>query len=120
MQYLRKPDPHAVVQLQLLHRFDVWHGGQSGKEQHYRARVCRDRYRSDQDTKLTEKLSLQFKAEMFNVLNHPNFATPSGTIINAGLTPSYSPAGAQITALVGSGGIPDVARQTQFSLKLIF
>jgi hypothetical protein len=86
-------------------------------------------------TRINEKITLQFKAEMFNIFNHPNFAVPGGEIINAGLTPngynynpitqgpaatSYNPAGAQITSLIGSGGIPDVARQTQFSLKLLF
>ena len=32
----------------------------------------------------------------------------------------YVPTGAAITSLVGSGGIPDVARQAQFSAKLTF
>ncbi len=66
------------------------------------------------NTKIGERMNLQFKAELFNLFNHSNFAPPGGTIINAGLTPSYNPAGAQITSLVGT------ARQTQFSLKLLF
>jgi hypothetical protein len=64
-------------------------------------------------------LEITYKFLLF-IFNHPNFAPPSGTIINPGLTASYGPAGAQITALVGSGGIAGVARQTQFSLKLLF
>jgi hypothetical protein len=81
--------------------------------------------------RINERVSLQFKAEMFNILNHPNFSVPSGGIINAGTgcgptsTPTnsascFNPVGAQITSLIGSGGIPDVARQTQFSAKLVF
>ena len=87
------------------------------------------------NTRINEKVTLQFKAEMFNIFNHPNFAVPDGGIINAGQTPndynynpitqgpaatSYNPVGAQITSLIGSGGLPGVARQTQFSLKLLF
>lgn len=83
------------------------------------------------NTKINERMTLQLKGEIFNIFNHANFAPPGGTIINAGSgcgptsTPANSPAcfvstGAAITTLVGSGGIPDVARQTQFSAKLTF
>ncbi len=88
------------------------------------------------NTRITERVSLQFRAEIFNIFNHPNFSVPGGsgagpTIVNAGTncgptsTPTnspgcFAPSGASITSLVGSGGLPDVARQTQFSLKLLF
>jgi len=92
------------------------------------------------NTRITERVTLTFKAEIFNVFNHPNFSVPGifgvgPAIINAGTScgPTttfgsaaataggcYNTTGAQISSLVGSGGIPDVARQTQFSLKLQF
>lgn len=71
-------------------------------------------------TRINEKFSLQLKGEIFNIFNHPNFSVPGGTIINPGTSPTYAPAGASITSLVGSGGLPDVARQTQFSAKVTF
>jgi hypothetical protein len=72
------------------------------------------------DTRINERFSVQFRAELFNLFNHPNFATPAATVINAGVNPSYNPTAGQITSLIGSGGLSSVARQTQFSLKLIF
>ncbi len=88
------------------------------------------------NTRITERVILTFKAELFNIFNHPNFSVPDGTIINPGTncgptvfynngsTPAaqacFAPSGASITSQVGSGGLPDVARQTQFSLKLVF
>jgi len=33
------------------------------------------------NTRLTERLSLQLRAEFFNIFNHPNFALPAHTII---------------------------------------
>lgn len=57
------------------------------------------------DTKLTERLNLQLRAELFNIFNHPQFALPSGVI-----TP-----GAPIGDSVACGGCfitqtPDVAQ----------
>jgi Carboxypeptidase regulatory-like domain len=77
------------------------------------------------NTKINERLSVQFRAELFNIFNHPNFAVPSSTIFNAGSSltnyqATLSSTAAQITSLVGAGGLTNVARQTQFSLKLLF
>jgi hypothetical protein len=32
------------------------------------------------DTRITERISLQFRAEFFNLFNHPNFAVPTNTV----------------------------------------
>ncbi len=71
--------------------------------------------------KVTERLFAEFRAESFNVLNHPVFAQPatsvscSATTCNLGLT-SATPDVAATNPVLGSGG----ARRLQFGVKLIF
>jgi hypothetical protein len=59
------------------------------------------------NTKLNERLSLQFRAELFNLFNHANFATPNPAAFNAGsifsnyqATPNAT--AGQITSIVGT------------------
>lgn len=33
--------------------------------------------------RLTETVALRFRAEFFNILNHPNFGNPAGSLTNA-------------------------------------
>jgi hypothetical protein len=82
---------------------------------------------------VTEKIKVQFRGDLFNVLNHPNFGDPGnmGICNSIGLATSSATAGCvtnlQFAAvgqtiadadntLVGSG----TARQIQLALKLIF
>ncbi|HKQ77423.1 MAG TPA: hypothetical protein VJ810_27235, partial [Blastocatellia bacterium] len=62
--------------------------------------------------RLREGLNLQFRTEVFNSLNHPNFSIPSQRM-------AFSRTGA-----VGSGGLITTtrtsSRQLQFGLKLTF
>jgi len=81
---------------------------------------------------ITERLKLQFRTDIFNVLNHPNFANPdggictgvfpaSGTSPAACLTnPNFGRVGQTIADNVGSQIGTGTARQAQFSLKLMF
>ena len=78
------------------------------------------------DWKATEHLRIQFRAEFFNILNHPNFANPfggqNGYAHNDPSSPSTfgcgcaTPDEAASNPVIGSGG----SRATQFGLKLIF
>ena len=63
------------------------------------------------DTSIHERLNLQFRAELFNLLNRANFATPNLIV--------FTPAGVSGTA----GAITNTStssRQAQFALKLLW
>jgi hypothetical protein len=63
-------------------------------------------------TPLTERLSVQFRGEMFNLLNHPNFVNPVNFLNDANFGKSL----ATINNHIGTG----TSRQAQLALKLIF
>jgi hypothetical protein len=58
------------------------------------------------DFPIKERLKLQFRAEMFNVFNHPNFANPGTTLGTASF--------GKITSTTTD------YRDIQFGLKLVF
>jgi hypothetical protein len=70
------------------------------------------------DTHLTERISAQFRAEAFNVFNHPTFASLNGSSVNG------NPATPNGTLGNGSFGVSTATqtseRQIQFGLRLIF
>jgi hypothetical protein len=61
---------------------------------------------TDKDFRITERIALQFRAEFFNVTNHPNFGLPNASI-------GSTSAGTITTVLTN-------ARQVQFALRLHF
>jgi hypothetical protein len=62
------------------------------------------------NTKVTERMNVQFRADAFDLLNHPNYGQPSGTVGSVGT--------------IGSTRFPTgdsgSSRQLQFALKLQF
>jgi len=64
------------------------------------------------NTQLTERVGLQFRGEIFNIFNHPNFVNPDGALADATFGQSSSTVG----NLVGIG----TSRQIQLALKIIF
>ena len=81
------------------------------------------------NTKISENLNLQMRADAFDVFNHPNYGQPggSGGFLAASLQPSFaSNPGNQFTTFstIGSTRFPTgdsgSARQLQFAVKLQF
>jgi Carboxypeptidase regulatory-like domain/TonB dependent receptor len=82
--------------------------------------------------RLTERFKLQFRADLFNILNHPNFAQPDGGICTAvaaatptsdavcTVNPNFGRVGQTIADANGSQIGTGTSRQAQFSLKLTF
>jgi hypothetical protein len=68
---------------------------------------------------LTERVKLQFRAEFFNIFNHPNFALPSFFVVPGGSQQgvmTQTPDQAQTNPGLGGGG----PRVGQLALKLVF
>jgi hypothetical protein len=63
------------------------------------------------DTAISERAHLQFRTEVFNVLNRANFGTPNATVFSNG---AVSPSAGLITTTATT------SRQIQFGLKLMF
>jgi hypothetical protein len=85
---------------------------------------------------ITEKVKLQFRADIFNILNHPNFENPSAGLCQFGVSPASgsTPAGCvfgltdpnfgrvgQTVADANGNQIGNgTSRQIQFAAKIIF
>jgi len=73
-------------------------------------------------TAISERVSLQFRAEAFNLLNHANYGTPNATVFTGTTTdpvtkltvPAVNPSAGLITSTA------TFSRQIQLGLKLIF
>lgn len=67
--------------------------------------------------RISESFNIQFRAEMFNILNHPNFALP----VSPDNTDIFDSSGALLTGTAGllTKTTTD-AREIQFALKVIW
>jgi hypothetical protein len=64
------------------------------------------------DTRIHERTTLQFRAELFNVLNHPNFNSPNAVVFTSAT--AVSPTAGVITST------STTSRQVQLALKLLW
>src|SRR6202007_983685 len=82
-------------------------------------------FKNNHTRKISENFNVQFRVEMFNILNHPNFAPPgpgdgNTDIFDAtgtSLAPSPSNPGGTAGVLLRTT-VPE--RQIQFAVKFIF
>jgi len=63
-------------------------------------------------TRIKERINLQFRAEVFNILNHPNFSQPNRTVTSTDF--------GRITATRTARGDLGSSRQLQLGMKLTF
>ena len=69
------------------------------------------------NTIVTERVTVQFRAEFFNIFNHPNFALPNNVLTSPSFGALFqTPDVAQNNVGLGSGG----PRLIQFGLKFLF
>jgi hypothetical protein len=75
---------------------------------------------------ITERVTMQFRADIFNIFNHPNFTNPDGGICTSisvfGCPPNsnFGRVGGTIADADGTQIGGGTARQTQFSLRFTF
>jgi hypothetical protein len=81
-------------------------------------------FKNNHIKRISETFNVQFRVEMFNIINHANFAPPGP---GDGNTDIFDATGTSLNPLLGNGGtagllvrttIPE--RQIQFALKIIF
>jgi len=67
-------------------------------------------------TKISETFTVQFRAEFFNILNHPSFGNPGASLYNQGANGATTP-NAGVNLITSTTSTP---RQVQFALKIRF
>jgi hypothetical protein len=78
------------------------------------------------NTRVSERFNVQFRWEVFNILNHPNFAAPNflneanNSIFDANPTPGNTVSGALLPNAGVLGHTVTSSRQMQLGLKLIW
>ncbi|MFZ0520960.1 MAG: TonB-dependent receptor [Candidatus Acidiferrales bacterium] len=88
------------------------HPGSAGRDSLSAPKFVNTDFSIVKNTKLTERLNLQFRTEVFDLFNHPNFGDPTNTATSAAFGKILS-----TRFPVGDFGS---ARQIQFALKLLF
>ncbi len=68
--------------------------------------------------RISETFNVQFRAEFFNILNHPNFAAPN--FLNDSNNSIFDPSGKPIANAGVIGSTSTSSRQIQLGLKLVW
>jgi hypothetical protein len=97
--------------------------GTSGRDQYYGPGLVNFDFAAAKSFPLgTERIRLQFRADLFNIFNHTNFSNPVSNQSSASFGKITSTVGSAVATAVGTtaglvGGGP---RVIQFSLRLQF
>lgn len=75
--------------------------GNLGRDAFYGPRYWNADFSLNKQTQITERLALQFRAELFNIFNHPNLSLPNNTI-----TPGFDENGVKVCDPAPSSGPP--------------
>ena len=76
-------------------------------------------YKNNYIRRISEVFNIQFRAEMFDILNHPNFGPPTVGDGNTDIFQADGTANPIAGALIRTVG-DATERQIQFALKVIF
>ena len=69
-------------------------------------------------TKIRENVTLQFRAEVFNIFNHTNLSLPIASIFTGSVSPTATYTYSSTAGNIYTAAVP--SRELQFGLKLIF
>src|SRR3981189_34313 len=79
-------------------------------------------FKNNRIKRISENFNVQFRLEMFNIMNHPNFAPPGpgdgNTDIFGPDASSLSPSAGGLAGVLQRTTIPE--RQIQFAIKIVF
>ena len=92
--------------------------GNAGRNHFYGPGLKTVDFSAFKNIQLMERLKLQFRAEFFNILNHPNLAAPN--FLNDTNNSISDGAGKAIGSAGQIGSTSTSSRQIQLGLKLIF
>jgi hypothetical protein len=92
--------------------------GNAGRNRFYGPGLKTVDFSAFKNIRLMERLKLQFRAEFFNILNHPNLAGPN--FLNDANNSIFEAAGAAIKTAGQIASTSTPSRQIQFGLKLIW
>jgi len=70
------------------------------------------------NTRIHENMNIQFRAEAYNIANHPNFSNPNSSLYTGPTSPN--PSAGKITGTISAGGGLPSSRQLQFAVRFQF
>ncbi len=92
--------------------------GDEGRNQFFGPSLVDDDVALMKNTRIHESMTIQIRAEAFNLFNHPNFSNPNTSLYTGPGSPNPN-AGKITSTISASGGLPS-SRQLQFAVKFIF